>query len=153
MILSLFVSHICSAPILLYRADDTEASAAPKATQFCWLIRGCVTPGHCALSKHSLLLHVNAKMDAVRILIYVCPYVCATVLGLWPSPLGRALDTLQGFQGQGSLGGGDLLEYFPRLTRMTESLSLLNSGSSSPVDSETSGVSSGSDHLVSNPKK
>lgn len=79
--------------------------------------------------------------------------VCVTVLGLWPSPLSSALDTLQGFQRQCSLGGGDLLDYFPSLTRMTESLSLLNSGSSSPVDSETSGVSSGSDHLVSNFKK
>lgn len=75
-----------------------------------------------------------------------------TVLGLWPSPLSSALDTLQGFQRQGSLAGGDLLEYFPSLTRMTESLSLLNSGASSPVDSETSVVSSGSDHLVSKKK-
>ncbi|KAF7701792.1 cytoplasmic polyadenylation element-binding protein 1a [Silurus meridionalis] len=72
------------------------------------------------------------------------------MLGLWPSPLSSALDTLQGCQS--SLGGGDLLECFPSLTRMTESLSLLNSGSSSPVDSETSGFSSGSDHLVSNLK-
>lgn len=79
--------------------------------------------------------------------------VCATVLGLWPSPLASALDNLQGFQSQGPLGGGDLLEYFPGLTRMTESLSLINSGSSSPVDSETSGISSGSDHLVSKVKK
>lgn len=75
--------------------------------------------------------------------------VYATVLGLWPSPLGSTLDTLQGFQTQGSLGGGDLLEYLPSLTRMTEPLTLLNSGSSSPVDSETSGISCGSDHLVS----
>lgn len=79
--------------------------------------------------------------------------MCTTVLGLWPSPLSSALDTLQGFHRQGSLGGGDLLEYFPSLTRMTESLSLLNSGASSPVDSETSCVSSGSDHLVSNLKQ
>ncbi|KAM9496276.1 cytoplasmic polyadenylation element-binding protein 1a isoform 2-T2 [Clarias gariepinus] len=69
------------------------------------------------------------------------------LLGLWPSPFSSALDTLQGFQRQDPLGGGDLLEYFPDLTRITESLSLLNSGSSSPVDSETSGISSGSDHL------
>ncbi|XP_027029040.1 cytoplasmic polyadenylation element-binding protein 1a isoform X1 [Tachysurus fulvidraco] len=71
------------------------------------------------------------------------------MLGLWPSSLTDALDTLQGFPSQNTFAGGDLLEYFPSLTRMTESLSLLNSGSSSPVDSETSPISSGSDHLTS----
>ncbi|XP_076863062.1 cytoplasmic polyadenylation element-binding protein 1a isoform X2 [Brachyhypopomus gauderio] len=78
--------------------------------------------------------------------------VSEAVLGLLASPLASALDRPQGYRSQGSLGGGDLLEHFPSLARMhpgIEPRSLLNSGSSSPVNSETSGISSGSDHLSS----
>ncbi|XP_066524046.1 cytoplasmic polyadenylation element-binding protein 1a isoform X2 [Hoplias malabaricus] len=76
----------------------------------------------------------------------------STMLGLLTSPLGNVLDKPQSYQSQGSLGGVDLFEHFPSLARITpamESCSFLNSGSSSPVDSETSGISSGSDHLSS----
>ncbi|XP_026856408.2 cytoplasmic polyadenylation element-binding protein 1a [Electrophorus electricus] len=79
-------------------------------------------------------------------------YSPAAMLGLLTRPLGSALDRPQGYQSQGSLGGGDLLEHFPSLARIPlgiEPRSLLNSGSSSPVNSETSGVSSASDHLSS----
>ncbi|XP_022527337.1 cytoplasmic polyadenylation element-binding protein 1a isoform X1 [Astyanax mexicanus] len=77
----------------------------------------------------------------------------ATMLGLLKGPLGNALDRPpHNSLSQGSRGGGDLLEHFSSLACLSpaiESCSLLNSGSSSPVDSETSGISSGSDHLTS----
>lgn len=63
------------------------------------------------------------------------------------SPLGQLLNKPQGLiTNEPSTGASDFLEKFPALARMN-SRSLLGSHSSSPVDSETSGFSSGSDHL------
>uniref|UniRef100_A0AAY4DNR0 RRM domain-containing protein n=1 Tax=Denticeps clupeoides TaxID=299321 RepID=A0AAY4DNR0_9TELE len=73
-----------------------------------------------------------------------------TQLGSLGSPLDTLLGKPQGFQAQEPLGTAELLERFPGLARMNpamETRSLLDSRSSSPVDSETSGFSSGSDHV------
>ncbi|XP_067292796.1 cytoplasmic polyadenylation element-binding protein 1a [Pseudorasbora parva] len=55
----------------------------------------------------------------------------------------------QAFQAHESAGGADPLERFSSLIPALEPHSLLHSGSSSPVNSENSVFSSGSDHLVS----
>lgn len=61
--------------------------------------------------------------------------------------MGQLLNKPQGLiTNEPSTGASDFLEKFPALARMN-SRSLLGSHSSSPVDSETSGFSSGSDHL------
>ncbi|KAK1802221.1 hypothetical protein P4O66_021886, partial [Electrophorus voltai] len=71
----------------------------------------------------------------------------ASMLGLLESPLGQLLNKPPVFSSnESSTGASDFLEKFPGLARMN-SRSLLGSHSSSPVDSETSGFSSGSDHL------
>ncbi|XP_051975247.1 cytoplasmic polyadenylation element-binding protein 1-like isoform X2 [Xyrauchen texanus] len=74
------------------------------------------------------------------------------MLNLLGAPQSSDLGQNQGFQAQESAGGRDPLERFSSLnhvTRTPEPHSLLHSGSSSPVNSETSGISSGSDHLIS----
>ncbi|XP_076854471.1 cytoplasmic polyadenylation element-binding protein 1 isoform X1 [Brachyhypopomus gauderio] len=77
----------------------------------------------------------------------VIPNSNASMLGLLESPLGQLLNKPPVFSSNESCGGpSDFLEKFPGLARMN-SRSLLGSHSSSPVDSETSGFSSGSDHL------
>ncbi|KAG9260838.1 cytoplasmic polyadenylation element-binding protein 1 isoform X2 [Astyanax mexicanus] len=71
----------------------------------------------------------------------------ASMLGMLGSPLGQLLNKPQGFSShESSTGPSDFLEKFPALARLN-SRSLLGSHSSSPVDSETSVFSSGSDHL------
>ncbi|XP_066509964.1 cytoplasmic polyadenylation element-binding protein 1-like isoform X2 [Hoplias malabaricus] len=70
----------------------------------------------------------------------------ASMLGMLGSPLSH-LNKPQGFSSNESSGRpSDFLEKFPALARLN-SRSLLGSHSSSPVDSETSGFSSGSDQL------
>ncbi|XP_036439952.1 cytoplasmic polyadenylation element-binding protein 1 [Colossoma macropomum] len=70
-----------------------------------------------------------------------------SMLGMLGSPLGHLLNKPQGFNSnESNAGPSDFLEKFPALARLN-SRSLLGSHSSSPVDSETSGFSSGSDHL------
>lgn len=64
----------------------------------------------------------------------------------------RGGDSVQqlAFQTHDSAAGADPLERFSSLIPALESHSLLHSGSSSPVNSENSVFSSGSEHLVSN---
>ncbi|XP_060768043.1 cytoplasmic polyadenylation element-binding protein 1 isoform X2 [Neoarius graeffei] len=70
-----------------------------------------------------------------------------SMLGMLGSPLDQLLNKPQGLiMNEPNSGASDFLEKFPALARMN-SRSLLGSHSSSPVDSETSGFSSGSDHL------
>ncbi|XP_046697028.1 cytoplasmic polyadenylation element-binding protein 1 isoform X2 [Silurus meridionalis] len=70
-----------------------------------------------------------------------------SMLGMLGSPLDQLLNKPQGLiTNEPNTGASDFLEKFPALARMN-SRSLLGSHSSSPVDSETSGFSSGSDHL------
>ncbi|TSK19990.1 Cytoplasmic polyadenylation element-binding protein 1 [Bagarius yarrelli] len=70
-----------------------------------------------------------------------------SMLGMLGSPLSQLLNKPQGLiPNEPNPGASDFLEKFPALARM-HSRSLLGSHSSSPVDSETSGFSSGSDHL------
>lgn len=64
------------------------------------------------------------------------------------SPLGNILGKPPGYEPMGT--AADFLDKFPVMARMAnrlDSRSFLDSRSSSPVDSETSGFSSGSDHL------
>ncbi|KAJ8249297.1 hypothetical protein GJAV_G00233290 [Gymnothorax javanicus] len=73
-----------------------------------------------------------------------------SMLGALSSPLGNVLGKPLGFPSHEPMGAVDFLDKFPGMARMNsrlESRSLLDSRSSSPVDSETSGFSSGSDHL------
>ncbi|XP_064168339.1 cytoplasmic polyadenylation element-binding protein 1a [Anguilla rostrata] len=73
-----------------------------------------------------------------------------SMLGVLGSPLGNVLGKPLGFPSHEPMGAVDFLDKFPGMARMNtrlESRSLLDSRSSSPVDSETSGFSSGSDHL------
>lgn len=65
-----------------------------------------------------------------------------SVLGGTPSQLSNKLP---GFS-DSSMGATDFLEKFPGMARLN-SQSFLDSHSISPIDSETSGFSSGSDHL------
>ncbi|XP_066557812.1 cytoplasmic polyadenylation element-binding protein 1a isoform X2 [Amia ocellicauda] len=77
------------------------------------------------------------------------PTSTPSMLGMLSSPLSNILGKPLGFPSLDPIGT-DFLDRFPgmapRNTRL-ESRSLLDSRSSSPVDSETSGFSSGSDHL------
>ncbi|KAI1904378.1 hypothetical protein AGOR_G00005030 [Albula goreensis] len=73
-----------------------------------------------------------------------------SMLGVLGSPLGNLLGKPLGFPAHEPMGASDFLDKFPGMARMNtrlDSRSLLDSRSSSPVDSETSGFSSGSDHL------
>lgn len=75
-----------------------------------------------------------------------------SVLDMLGSPLGQILGKPLGYNPPSEPMGtaADFLEKFPGMARMTsrlDSRSFLDSRSSSPVDSETSGFSSGSDHL------
>ena len=67
------------------------------------------------------------------------------------SPLGNILGRPLGYPPGEAMGSAaDFLDKFPGMARMggrLDSRSFLDSRSSSPVDSETSGFSSGSDHL------
>lgn len=66
------------------------------------------------------------------------------------SPLGQLRNKPMGFPSTEAMGGADFLDKFPGMARMNprlDSRSYLDSRSSSPVDSETSGFSSSSDHL------
>lgn len=72
------------------------------------------------------------------------------VLGMLGSPLGQLRNKPMGFPSTEAMGGADFLDKFPGMARMNprlDSRSYLDSRSSSPVDSETSGFSSSSDHL------
>uniref|UniRef100_A0A668A9W8 Cytoplasmic polyadenylation element binding protein 1a n=1 Tax=Myripristis murdjan TaxID=586833 RepID=A0A668A9W8_9TELE len=73
------------------------------------------------------------------------------VLGMLNSPLGNILGKPPGYlPAEPMAAAADFLEKFPGMARMAgrlDSRSFLDSRSSSPVDSETSGFSSGSDHL------
>ncbi|XP_030635151.1 cytoplasmic polyadenylation element-binding protein 1a, partial [Chanos chanos] len=78
------------------------------------------------------------------------PACSPSVLGVLGGPFSSPLGNPQILQGPELLGTADLLEKFPSLAYTNpgfESHSLLDSRSSSPVDSETSGFSSGSDHF------
>ncbi|XP_057185170.1 cytoplasmic polyadenylation element-binding protein 1a isoform X2 [Triplophysa rosa] len=80
------------------------------------------------------------------------PYPETPMLNLLGATQGADSGRQQDFQTHESAGVSDPLERFCALSHMTNMLeprSLLRSGSSSPVNSETSGISSGSDHLVS----
>ncbi|XP_051547818.1 cytoplasmic polyadenylation element-binding protein 1-like isoform X1 [Myxocyprinus asiaticus] len=82
------------------------------------------------------------------------PQTCSQtpMLNLLGAPQGSDPGQIQGFQAQEFAGGHDLLERFSSLSHVMpkrEPHSLLHSGPSSPVNSETSGISSGSDQLVS----
>ncbi|KAK6294171.1 hypothetical protein J4Q44_G00350010 [Coregonus suidteri] len=75
-----------------------------------------------------------------------------SMLDMLGSPLGQILGKPLGYHPPSEPMGtaADFLEKFPGMARMTsrlDSRSFLDSRSSSPVDSETSGFSSGSDHL------
>ncbi|XP_057193605.1 cytoplasmic polyadenylation element-binding protein 1 isoform X1 [Triplophysa rosa] len=65
-----------------------------------------------------------------------------SVLGGTPSQLSKKLPSFS----DSSMGATDFLEKFPGMARLN-SQSFLDSHSISPIDSETSGFSSGSDHL------
>ncbi|KAM3877496.1 cytoplasmic polyadenylation element-binding protein 1-like isoform 2-T2 [Diretmus argenteus] len=73
------------------------------------------------------------------------------LLGMLNSPLGNLLGKPPGYLPSEPMGTtADFLDKFPGMARMAnrlDSRSFLDSRSSSPVDSETSGFSSGSDHL------
>lgn len=73
------------------------------------------------------------------------------VLGLLNSPFSNILGKPPGYLPPESMSlTPDFLEKFPSMARMAnrlDSSSFLDSRSSSPEDSETSGFSSGSDHL------
>lgn len=75
----------------------------------------------------------------------------STVLGILNSPIRSILGKQSGYLPPDSMSmTADFLEKFPSMARMAnrlDSSSFLDSRSSSPEDSETSGVSSGSDHL------
>ncbi|XP_023694020.1 cytoplasmic polyadenylation element-binding protein 1 isoform X2 [Paramormyrops kingsleyae] len=71
-------------------------------------------------------------------------------VGMLSSPLSHILGKPLGFPSHEPLGAADFLDKFPSMARLNsrlDSRSLLDSRSSSPVDSETSGFSSSSDHL------
>lgn len=74
-----------------------------------------------------------------------------SVLGMLNSPLGNILGKPPGYRPSEPMGTpADFLEKFPGMARITsrlDSRSFLDSRSSSPADSETSGFSSGSDHI------
>ncbi|XP_052371798.1 cytoplasmic polyadenylation element-binding protein 1 isoform X4 [Oncorhynchus keta] len=75
-----------------------------------------------------------------------------SMLDMLGSPLGQILGKPLGYNPPSEPMGtaADFLEKFPGMARMTSRLDsrcFLDSRSSSPVDSETSGFSSGSDHL------
>lgn len=66
------------------------------------------------------------------------------------SPLSQLRHKPMGFPSNEAMAGADFLDKFPGMVRMNprlDSRSFLDSRSSSPVDSETSGFSSSSDHL------
>lgn len=73
------------------------------------------------------------------------------VLGMLNSPFGSILGKSPGYLPHESMSmTADFLEKFPGIARMAnrlDSIPFLDSRSSSPEDSETSGFSSGSDHL------
>ncbi|XP_024151528.1 cytoplasmic polyadenylation element-binding protein 1 isoform X3 [Oryzias melastigma] len=73
------------------------------------------------------------------------------MLGILNSPFSSLLEKPTGYLSHDSMSmTADFLEKFPGIARMAnrpDSSSLLDSRSSSPEDSETSGFSSGSDHL------
>ena len=73
------------------------------------------------------------------------------MLGILNSPFSSILGKPQGYLPHESMSvTADFLEKFPGMARMAnrlDSSSFLDSRSSSPEDSETSGFSSGSDHL------
>lgn len=75
----------------------------------------------------------------------------STVLGILNSPIRSILGKPSGYLHPESMSmTADFLEKFPSMARMAnrlDSSSFLDSRSSSPEDSETSGFSSGSDHL------
>ncbi|XP_013857064.1 cytoplasmic polyadenylation element-binding protein 1 isoform X4 [Austrofundulus limnaeus] len=75
----------------------------------------------------------------------------SSVLGMLNSPFSSILGKSPGYLPHESVSmTADLLEKFPGIARMANRLDsspFLNSRSSSPEDSETSGFSSGSDHL------
>ncbi|XP_061565383.1 cytoplasmic polyadenylation element-binding protein 1-like isoform X5 [Cololabis saira] len=74
-----------------------------------------------------------------------------SMLGILNSPFSSLLEKPPGYLPHESMSmTADFLEKFPGMARMTnrlDSSSFLDSRSSSPEDSETSGFSSGSDHL------
>uniref|UniRef100_A0A8C9RJC8 Cytoplasmic polyadenylation element binding protein 1 n=1 Tax=Scleropages formosus TaxID=113540 RepID=A0A8C9RJC8_SCLFO len=73
-----------------------------------------------------------------------------TVLGLPGSSLCNILGKPLSFPSHAPVSAADFQDRFPGMSRLNmrlDSRSLLDSRSSSPVDSETSGLSSGSDHL------
>lgn len=76
---------------------------------------------------------------------------CSSVLGILNSPFSSILEKPSGYLSHDSMSmTADFLEKFPGIARMAnrpDCSSLLDSRSSSPEDSETSGFSSGSDHL------
>lgn len=75
----------------------------------------------------------------------------SSVLGILNSPFSSVLGKPPGYLPPESMSmTADFLEKFPSVARMAnrlDSSSFLDSRSSSPEDSETSGFSSGSDHL------
>uniref|UniRef100_A0A3Q1G7U2 Cytoplasmic polyadenylation element binding protein 1a n=1 Tax=Acanthochromis polyacanthus TaxID=80966 RepID=A0A3Q1G7U2_9TELE len=78
-------------------------------------------------------------------------FSCSAVLGMLGSPFSSLLGKPPGYLPPESMSmTADFLEKFPGMARMAnrlDSSSFLDSRSSSPEDSETSGFSSGSDHL------
>lgn len=82
-------------------------------------------------------------------LFFVCLFFL--VPGMLNSPFSGILGKPPGYLAPESLGtAADFLEKFPSMARMTNRLDssyFLDSRSSSPEDSETSGFSSSSDHL------
>ncbi|KAL2088876.1 hypothetical protein ACEWY4_015775 [Coilia grayii] len=78
------------------------------------------------------------------------PQANPSVLGLLGSPLNQLRKKPMDFPATEAMGGADFLDKFPGMARMNprlDSRSYMDSRSSSPVDSETSGFSSSSDHL------
>ncbi|XP_048119572.1 cytoplasmic polyadenylation element-binding protein 1 isoform X2 [Alosa alosa] len=74
----------------------------------------------------------------------------SSMLGMLGSPLGQLRNKPMDFPSTEAMAGADFLDKFPGMARMNprlDSRSYLDSRSSSPVDSETSGFSSSSDHL------
>lgn len=98
-----------------------------------------------------LLTNQYSSVDSASFLGNTVNMSCFLVLGMLNSPFGSILGKSPGYLPHESMSmTADFLEKFPGIARMAnrlDSISFLDSRSSSPEDSETSGFSSGSDHL------
>lgn len=95
-----------------------------------------------------LLTNQYSSVDSASFLGNTVNVSCFLVLGMLNSPFSSILGKSPGYLPHESMSmTADFLEKFPGIARMANRLDFLDSRSSSPEDSETSGFSSGSDHL------